>query len=151
MLESPTGSTGELDSLGSKEAEENLPVQGDDRLAPSEPGELPSTSTRERIFESMSMMAGNVMNPVLNQVTSQHITEAIGLARDESTRGYDDLKHSRVWGYIFAGFVLSVLVGSVAFLVIVEESELVDTVVKLGAGLAAGGFGGYGFGISKRR
>ena len=100
---------------------------------------------------SMSMMLGNIVNPIASQINPQHITDIIGITGRELDHEYGDRKHSRlVWAFSIA-FAIAVLLALSIVLTLSGMGELLLDIFK-GVAIFAGGFGGgYGFSALRRR
>ena len=99
---------------------------------------------------SMEMAPGNRMNPILSQVTSEHISEIIKQRGKNS-----DQEHSlRKLGFAFAGFLVLVVVGIIVFMTVNERPDLLREIIfgigGLFSGLVAGIGGGYGYANRRR-
>ena len=103
-----------------------------------------------RTSVSMEMTPGNRMNPILSQVTSEHISEIIKQRGKNS-----DQEHSlRKLGFAFAGFLVLVVVGIIVFMTVNERPDLLREIIfgigGLFSGLVAGIGGGYGYANRRR-
>ena len=98
----------------------------------------------------MEMPSGNRMNPILSQVTPDHISEMIKQRGKNS-----DQEHSlRKWGLAFAAFLVLVIVGIIVFMTVNERPDLLREIIfgigGLFSGLVAGIGGGYGYANRRR-
>jgi len=90
-------------------------------------------------------MVGPGPNPIAQKVTSDHITQIIGSRVRETELEYADRKHSR--GHSVVAFLVgaTLLVILIIALALLNHSDLVDEILKLGAVLLGGFGGGYGY------
>lgn len=95
------------------------------------------------------MGMGPMVHPLADKITSEHITSMIDHSREESALESSDSRHARTSYLLFAVGVVLLVGILVVVLVLLNESALVQTILCLLGGLAAGGVGGYGFGKSQ--
>ena len=100
---------------------------------------------------SMSMMLGNIVNPIASQINPQHITDIIGITGRELDHEYGDRKHSRlVWALLIV-FTIAVLLTLSIVLTLANMGDILLDIFK-GIAIFTGGFGGgYGFSALRRR
>ena len=94
----------------------------------------------------ITMGMGPMIHPLADKITPEHITSMIGNSHEESAMESSDSRHARTSYLLFAVGIISLLGILVVILVLLEESPLVQGLLCLLGGLAAGGFGGYGIG-----
>ena len=85
-------------------------------------------------------------NPMLEKLTSEHISSLIEAVDKDGERALEDRKHSRIWQTVIVALLvipIAILLGYFAFL---QQNTLVMEIIKLAA-VALGGFGiGLGYG-----
>jgi Na+/proline symporter len=93
---------------------------------------------------------GSQRSPLQDKVTGEHITEMLAIDREQLGRverdRSDQRKHQTRLAVIACAFVL-LLVGLLTY---TGNSALTENVLSGLVGLAAGAFGGYGFGRASR-
>ena len=123
-----------------EEKEENYPI-------PEEVlKKIPEKERKNFISEVTSFFAGQfrVPNPMMNKVTSQHISDILKYSDEEDKRDREDYKRDRnLKLFIFLGVLLFIV-----FLVIIFKDNVNTLISILGAmaALAGAAFGGWGFG-----
>lgn len=118
-----------------------LPFSGLPDTDDPEVGHIEGVMHRE-----VMMGMGPMVHPLADKITSEHITSIIDHSREESVMESSESRHARTSYLLFAVGVLFLLGVLVVVLVLLDESPLVQTLLCLLGGLAAGGFGGYGIG-----
>jgi len=105
----------------------------------------------ERSYESITMMSGMVgprESAIEKQVRPEHIPQFIELKEKEAQLAYKDNNSNRIYkiaaGIIGGGVIITVLV------LFRDKPEMVEKILYAVGGLAAGAFGGYGYGKTKR-
>ena len=135
-----TDDASEGNHIAGNDPEALTPVELTERIPPEAAGPVSRV-----IGASVSMMRG-AANPLMERLTSDHITEIIAHIGRQSDRAYSDRKHSRLVGVFFVSFVIIVIVAVSLILVVMNETDLLRDIL-LGIGFFAGGFGS-GYGIS---
>ena len=93
---------------------------------------------------SMSMTLGNIVNPIASRVTSQHITDLIGITRREVDLEYSDRRHNRiVWAAIIVTGVLCIT----AIAIVLIYNGLLDFLLET-LKLVVPIIGGVGLGVA---
>lgn len=87
---------------------------------------------------SVTQLAAPVVNPILQKVTSEHVSQVIDLAEGDSVREYDAGKSRR--RYQFAYFLLGagVTVGLIIFFTVSDNRDLIPPIVTAIAGFLGG-------------
>lgn len=131
----------EQDSSQPTPQPDTLPFSGLPDMDDSEVGHIEGVMRRE-----MMMGMGPMIHPLADKITSEHITSMIDHSREESALESSESRHARTSYLLFVVGVIFLLGTLVVVLVLLDESPLVQTLLCLLGGLAAGGFGGYGIG-----
>ena len=146
-----TSDGSQLSKVPEPQADDDQRVDpGEDVRVPKEFLEgLPPETRREvvRAFTSFSQYLGPVYNPVLKQVTSEHVGKLIDHAEAESKREFEG--HASERRYNFAYF----LVGLIAILILVGTLIAAgkDDILPNLIGIIASFAGGFGLGKSAAR
>ena len=85
-------------------------------------------------------------NPLLQKITSQHITDALSIAREEISQAYGDRRDSRRTIAIIGVIFMVAFLGFAGLLVYKEQNDLLLELLK-DLGLFLGG-SGAGLGVS---
>lgn len=121
------------------ELQANLPEEIRAQLANRAGG-----SVLQAFSASMSMTLGSIVNPIASRVTSQHITDLIGITRREVDLEYSDRKHNRiVWATIIVIGVLCIT----AIAIVLIYNGLLDFLLEA-LRLVAPIIGGVGIGVA---
>lgn len=101
-------------------------------------------------FSSTSMIAGPVVNPVFQKVTSEHISESLKMrgAREKSDDKYRSSNRFFVLAYVMLG--VTVLAGA-TYWFSKDNPDLYVAILSHTAAFAAGISGGWGYATAKRK
>lgn len=77
---------------------------------------------------SMSMTLGNLVNPIASRVTSQHITDIIGITRREIDLEYNDRKRNRT---VWAATTVIVALCITAIAIVLTYNGLLDFLLEI--------------------
>ena len=134
------GSTSQGDSPLEDNAEIPIPSEVLEKL----PVEMRGVIAQS--FSASAMVSGPMHNPMLEKLTSEHISSLIEAVDKDGDRALEDRKHSRIWQTVIVALLvipIAILLGYFAFL---QQNTLVMEIIKLAA-VALGGFGiGLGYG-----
>ena len=126
---------------------EGLPVEIREEMRRRRGGMVARTSITST---SMSMMLGNMINPITSLLNSQHITDIIGITSREadyadrqSEREYADRKHSRNLGVALAA---SIIVALTTVVIVLIFQGVLDFLREM-AMLVIPALGGIGVGV----
>lgn len=104
------------------EVQEGLPEEIKAQLADRAGG-----SMFHAVSASMSMTLGNIVNPIASRVTSQHITDLIGITRREVDLEYADRKHNRT---VWAATAVIVALCITAIAIVLTYNGLLDFLLE---------------------
>ena len=123
----------------SEEAEEGLPIPPE--VLDNMPPEMRSEVTRA--VSSITQVAAPIFNPVLQRVTSDHLTQIINNVDTQSDREAEAEKSNRRYQFAYFFVAIVVILGLLVFFAIREQYNVLIPVVTGITGL------GSGFGIGK--
>ena len=123
----------------SEEAEEGLPIPPE--VLDNMPPEMRSEVTRA--VSSITQVAAPIFNPVLQRVTSDHLTQIINNVDTQSDREAEAEKSNRRYQFAYFFVTIVVILGLLVFFAIREQYNVLIPVVTGITGL------GSGFGIGK--
>ncbi len=124
-----TDREGEGDSL--------IPAEILENLAPEQRSHI------TRSFASMTQFATSAFSPVLQRITSDHITQIINNVEAQSNRESESEKASRRYQLVYFIVTLAALLFLLVFFTVRERFDILTSVITGIAGLGAG------FGIGK--
>ena len=159
----PSGGGGSATGNGKDADDDLLPVPSDflSNLPPELQASLPEEiraqlanraggSVLQAFSASMSMTLGSIVNPIASRVTSQHITDLIGITSREadyadrqSEREYSDRKHTRNW----AGALIGMIILAVTAVVVILVFQGILDFLRDMAMLIIPAIGGVGIGV----
>ena len=122
-----------------EEAEEGLPIPPE--VLDNMPPEIRSEVVRA--FSSITQVAAPILNPVLQRVTSDHLTQIINNVDTQSDRDAEAEKSNRRYQFAYFFVTIVVILGLLVFFAIREQYNVLIPVVTGITGL------GSGFGIGK--
>jgi hypothetical protein len=112
----------------------------------------PEQRERFKSFMSMALSIGPTHNPILQKITSQHITAFIESQNKDTELEYSDKRHTRI--YMFWAFIVACTLTTVVLIVLSawNKADIAQEFIRSGL-IGLGGSGiGYGFAqIQKRK
>lgn len=129
-----TDDASEGNHIASNDPEAPTPVELTERIPPEAVGPV------SRVIGASISMVGSAANPLLERITSDHITEIIAHRGRQSDRAYSDRKHSRLVSVFFAVFVIAMFVGLCVTLLLLDATDLLRDLL-IGLGIFGGGYG----------
>ncbi len=122
-----------LETEGQNPAEETgLSPEILERMPPESRGRV------VRSFSHITQFPGPVVNPVLQRITSEHLTQMLGNAEAQSSRDAEAEKSNR--RYQFSYFIVTIvgLLSLLVFFTLREQFDLLTAIITGVAGLGAG-------------
>jgi len=101
----------------------------------------------------------SVGNPLLRQMTSEHVSQVLDLASKRDERQYDIRRRSQMnefsegkanRAYSFAGFVIVILLVCLVLWLFRDQPELLAPILTGIGGLVSGFMAGWGFGTRRK-
>ena len=102
----------------------------------------------EESLTMMSFMQNSSDSLIAKKITDKHIEKYLEDSGENMRLSYEDSKQSRY----FIIIIISIMTVLVAFIVYTfrNSPEVIEKIILAAGGFITGGFGGYGFGKSKR-
>ena len=125
---------------------------GEDSPIPQEILDQIPEPARTQIIETMVgvISTGPMQNPIVNKITSEHITQIINNNESQSQRTYEAQNTGRKYslGYALLG---SLLLSAFAYITIPSNPEFFEQILETIITLVIGGVGGWGLSEYRRR